>query len=206
MYEVDGVWQNQDEIDNNASIGGARPGHLRYKDQNNDGIIDDKDKKFFGSFMPTYNVGINLGANYKNFDLVIEGYGAGGNKVYNGLKGTRIDGGENITSDVYHSRWTGEGSTNLHPGANRDSYASTYYLEDGDYFRINNITIGYTLNNAFDYVSRIRVYATAQNPFLFTKYSGFTPEIVGRLSDRAGIELSAYPITKTFLFGVNIEL
>lgn len=205
MYEVEGVWQTQDEIDNNASISGAIPGHLRYRDQNGDGIIDDKDKKFFGSYLPTYNFGLNLGVNYKNFDLIVEGYGAGGNKIYNGIKGTRIDGGENIAADVFNNRWTGAGSTNAHPGANRDAEASNYYLEDGDYFRINNITLGYTFSK-MDYVSKVRIYATAQNPFIFTKYSGFTPEIIGSAGGNGGVDLSAYPNNKTFLFGVNIEL
>lgn len=200
MFESDGVWQTQDEIDNNTSFGSPNPGHLRYKDQNNDGVIDDRDKKFFGADLPTYNVGLNLGLNYKNFDFIVEAYGAGGNKVYNGLKNTRIDGGENIAADVFRDRWTGPGTTNVNPGANRDAEASSYYLEDGDYLRINNITLGYTLKDVIDQISSIRIYAIAQNPFLFTDYSGFTPELLG------GIELAAYPNTKTFSFGVNIEL
>ncbi|MFB9053212.1 SusC/RagA family TonB-linked outer membrane protein [Formosa undariae] len=211
MWEADGVWQNQGEIDSNAHYGTPSAGQLRYKDQNGDGVIDDNDKKFFGSYIPTYNFGVNLAVNYKDFDFAVDAFGAGGNKVYNGLKGTSIDGGENIAEDTFANRWTGEGSTNVNPGANKDSYASSYYLEDGDYLRINNITIGYTLPNVIDQVSRIRIYATARNPFMFTKYSGFTPEIVGSpgssgASGVSGIELSAYPNTKTFLFGVNIDL
>ena len=209
MYEADGVWQTQDEIDNNPAIGSPRPGHLRYKDQNDDGVIDDRDKVYLGSYLPTYNIGLSLGFNYKNIDFSVDAFGAGGNKIYNGLKGTRIDGGENITADVFNERWTGAGSTNVHPGANRDSYASSYYLEDGDYIRINNISLGYTFNQIVDEISRIRIYATAQNPFLFTKYSGFTPELVGASNANpeglAGIELGAYPNTRTFLLGVNIE-
>lgn len=211
MWEADGVWQNQSEINANPHYGTPSPGYLRYKDQNDDGVIDDKDKKFFGNYIPTYNFGINLGINYKKLDLSIDAFGAGGNKVYNGLKGTRIDGGENITYDTYVNRWTGDGSTNANPGANRDSYASSYYLENGDYLRINNITIGYTLPKVVNEISKIRIYATAKNPFMFTKYSGFTPEIIGSsgstgASGTSGIELSAYPNTKTFLLGVNIDL
>ena len=205
MYEAEGVWQTQEEIDNNASLGGALPGHLRYKDQNNDGVIDERDKKFFGSYIPKYNFGINIGLNYKNFDFSVAGYGAGGNKVYNGLSSTRL-GGENIPVEVFESRWTGPGSTNTNPGANRDSRASSYYLEDGDYFRINNITIGYTLPE-IDVVSRARIYVSAQNPFIFTDYSGFTPELNsdGNPYGTTGIELSAYPNTSTFLMGLNLE-
>tara|TARA_R110002020_G_scaffold303939_2_gene519473 strand:- start:95127 stop:98234 length:3108 start_codon:yes stop_codon:yes gene_type:complete len=206
MYEADGVWQNQDEIDNNASIGNAAPGHLRYVDQNGDGAIDDRDKKYFGSYIPTYNYGVNINVNYKQFDLSVAGFGVGGNKVYNGLANTRL-GGENVTQETFNNRWTGDSSTNSAPGANRDSYASSYWLEKGDYFRINNMTLGYTFNE-ISFLNRARMYFTVQNPFMFTKYSGFTPELNqdGDPTSTTGIELSAYPTTKTFIFGVNLQL
>lgn len=207
MYETEGVWQNQAEIDANPHIGSPQPGQLRYKDQNGDGVIDDKDKKFFGSYIPKYTYALNISLNYKSFDFSVDGVGVGGNKIYNGLKGTRIDGGENIATETFNNRWTGEGSTNSNPGANRDALASNYYLEDGAYFRINNITLGYTFKDVVN-IPKVRVYGTAQNPFLFTKYSGFTPELNqnGVPVETAGIELSAYPNIKTFIFGVNIEL
>lgn len=209
MLEADGIWQNQNEIDNNPKVGSPKPGHIRYKDQNDDGVIDDKDKRFFGSYLPTYNLGINLGVKYKNIDFSVDAFGVGGNKVYNGLKGTRINGGENITAEVFNNRWTGDGSTNIHPGAQRDSKASSYYLEDGSFLRINNISLGYTINKdvLFD-LAKIRIYATAQNPFMFTNYTGFTPELIGSgsTSGISGIELRAYPNTKTLLFGINVEL
>lgn len=207
MYEADGVWQNEEEIESEAHIGSPLPGYLKYKDQNNDGEIDSRDKKFFGSYVPTSNYGIHLGVNYKNFDFNLDGFGVSGNKIYNGLKGTRIDGGENIAYDTYKNRWTGEGSTNKNPGAARDSYASSYYLEDGSFFRINNITLGYTLKDILLENSKLRVYFTAQNPFIITGYSGFSPEISadGDPSSTSGIELSAYPTTRNFILGVNIQ-
>ncbi len=206
MLEANGVWQTQEEIDANPHIGNPAPGHLRYVDQNGDGLIDDRDKKYFGSYIPKFSYGVNINLAYKNFDLSVDGFGVGGNKVYNGLKGTRIDGGENIAADTFNGRWTGPGTSNTNPGANRDALASSYYLEDGDYFRINNITLGYTFVDMFN-ISKLRIYGTAQNPFMFTKYSGFTPELnnSGTPSETAGIELSAYPNIKTFIFGVNIE-
>ncbi len=217
LWEVEGVWQSQAEIDNpdNAKYGSPKVGHLRYKDQNGDGEIDDLDKKYMGSYIPTSNYGIHLGLGYKNIDLSIDGYGVAGNKIYNGLKHGRIDGGENITYDTFKNRWTGEGSTNSHPGANRDSYSSSYFLESGAYFRINNITLGYTMNDLVFSGSKLRFYVTAQNPFLFTGYSGFSPEISGYSQDRnenpgdpkktAGIELTAYPTTRNFIFGLNLQ-
>lgn len=206
LLEADGVWQTQAEIDANPHIGTPQPGQLRYKDQNGDGVIDDRDKKFYGSYIPKFSYGINVNLAYKNFDLSVDGFGAGGNKVYNGLKGTRVDAGENIAAETFNNRWTGPGTSNTNPGANRDALSSSYYLEDGDYFRINNITLGYTFKDMFN-ISRLRIYGTAQNPFLFTKYSGFTPELnnSGAPNETAGIELAAYPNIKTFIFGVNLE-
>lgn len=209
MFEAEGVWQNQAEIDNpdNAKVGTPRPGHLRYKDQNEDGVIDDRDKKFFGSYLPTYTYGFNIILGYKSIDFSIDGYGVGGNKVYNGLKHGRINGGENIARDTFTKRWTGPDSTNAHPGANRDSYSSSYYLEGGSFLRINNITLGYTFNDLVFSGSKLRLYFTAQNPFIFTGYSGFSPEISSDGNPRLtpGIELSAYPTTRNFLFGLNLS-
>ena len=206
LLEADGVWQTQDEIDNNPSVGNAAPGHLRYVDQNGDGTIDDRDKRFFGNYIPTFNYGVNIGATYKNLDFSIDGFGLGGNNIYNGLANTRL-GGENITVETFNNRWTGPGSTNSAPGADRDALASSYYLEKGDFFRINNITLGYTINQ-IGFLNRARLYLTAQNPFMFTNYSGFTPEINGDgvPNQSTGIELSAYPTTRTFLFGLNLQL
>lgn len=207
LLEADGIWQNQAEINANPHIGSPLPGHIRYKDQNEDGVIDDRDKVYAGSYLPSSTYGIRLSAEYMNFDFSIDGYGVGGNKVYNGLKHGRIDGGENITEETFKNRWTGEGSTNKNPGANRDSYSSTYFLESGAYFRINNITLGYTLKNTLFKDSKLRLYVTAQNPFMFTNYSGFSPEVVGdgNPNGTSGLELSAYPTTRNFLFGVNVQ-
>lgn len=213
MWEADGVWQTKEEIANNPKYGTPLPGYLRYKDQNDDGVIDNRDKIFYGSYIPSSTYGVNLGVSYNSFDFSIFGYGVAGNKIYNALKGTRIDGGENITAETFNQRWTGAGSTNKNPGASRDSYASSYYLESGAYFRINNITLGYTFENLYSKTSKLRIYLSAQNPFIFTKYSGFSPEISG-VSDgndggnpngTAGIELSAYPTTRNFLFGLNLQ-
>lgn len=214
MFQADGVWQSQEEIDaaiasGDAIYGSPRPGYLKYTDVNGDGVIDDKDKVNAGSYMPKYTYGINISLGYKDFDFSIDGYGVGGNKIYNYLKYARIGGGENISRDTFNDRWTGAGSTNTHPGANREAIASTYYLESGRYFRINNITLGYTFKDLVFKGSRLRTYITAQNPFIFTPYKGFTPEMVGGDSgapgNTAGIEMSAYPINRNFLVGFNLQ-
>ncbi|WP_313374475.1 SusC/RagA family TonB-linked outer membrane protein [Chishuiella sp.] len=214
LLEADGVWQTQEEIDSNPHLSSAQPGHLRYKDVNGDGVIDDRDKKFMGSYIPKFNYGINISLDYKNFDLNISGYGAGGNKIYNGIKNTRL-GGENISVDTFNSRWTGAGTSNTNPGAERDQVASSYYLEKGDYFRLSNVTLGYNFRDKIDFVSNLRIYVSAQNLFIITKYSGFTPELTldndkssryeGSPYGTTGVDFSAYPNVRTFLVGLNVE-
>ncbi len=185
-------------------------GKVMYVDHNNNGVTgasDSGDRKFFGSYIPKSNVGINLGLNYKNIDFSVNGYGAFGGVVYNGKKAQRFS-GENIEYDVASDFWTPEtpGAANPKP-FNSVPLASNYYLESGDYFRINNVTLGYTLKNVVDYVSGIRFYVNAINPFVFQKFSGFSPELSGDGNPygNAGIELDAYPTLRSFVFGVNIK-
>lgn len=214
MYQASGVWQSQEEIDQakangEAIYGTPRPGYLKYSDVNGDGVIDDRDKVYAGTYSPTHTYGINISLDYKNFDFSIDGYGVGGNKIYNYLKYARIGAGENIAYETFKNRWTSAGSTNVHPGADRQAIASTYYLESGKYFRINNITLGYTFKDIVFKGSSLRAYITAQNPFLFTPYKGFTPEIIGSdngaPANTAGIERAAYPLSRNFLLGFNLQ-
>lgn len=176
---------------------------------NSDGFFTYAENKVVaGSYLPTFTYGINLGARYKAFDFSVDAYGVGGNKLYNGKKAQRF-GGENIESALLDDFWTPSTPNAANPRpSNEVPRASTYYVEKGDYLRINNITLGYTLPQVFKGVDKIRIYATAVNPFLFTKFSGFSPELSGTDNGdplgTAGIELDAYPTNKTFLFGLNV--
>lgn len=177
---------------------------------NSDGFLTySSNRVVAGSYIPTYTYGINIGATYKNFDVSVDAYGVGGNKIYNGKKAQRF-GGENVEAAVLNNFWTPSTPNAANPRPSNDvPVASTYYIEDGSFLRINNITLGYTLPEFFKGIDRLRVYATAVNPFLFTKYSGFSPEVVGgdnaNPMGTAGIELDAYPTNKTFLFGLNVS-
>ena len=161
-----------------------------------------------GSYIPTFTYGFSVGFTWKNVDFSADAYGVGGNKIYNGKKAQRF-GGENIEHDYLNSFWTvsNPNATNPAPfdGIPRES---TYFLEDGDYLRINNITIGYTLPKIRKYVEKVRIFATAVNPFVFTKYSGYSPEVRGDGEPLGGegVELDSYPTNKTFLVGLNITL
>jgi TonB-linked SusC/RagA family outer membrane protein len=162
-----------------------------------------------GSYLPTYTYGLSFGLNYKTFDFSVDTYGVGGNKLYNGKKAQRF-GGENVEFDVLEDFWTPSNPNASNPKPfNEVPRSSTYYIEDGSYLRINNITLGYTFPKIYNKIDKVRIYATAINPFIFTKFSGYSPELSGNNNadplGSAGIELDAYPTNKTFLMGLNVS-
>ena len=177
---------------------------------NGDGALTYSEERVVaGSYLPTYTYGMSLGVNYKNFDFSTDIYGVGGNKIYNGKKAQHF-GGENIEFSYLDSFWTPSTPNATNPTPyNTTPVASTYFIEDGAFLRINNITIGYTLPKFYQKIEKVRFYLTAVNPFVFTKYTGYSPEVVGGDNanplGNAGIELDAYPTNKTFLFGLNIS-
>lgn len=176
-----------------------------------DGIagLSNNDRINAGSYIPDFTYGLNLSLNYKNFDFSVDAYGVGGNKIYNGKKAQR-SGGENIENSILDSFWSISTTNGINPKPfNAIPKPSTYYIENGDYLRINNLTLGYTLPKLIQKIDKVRVYFTAINPFIFTDYSGFSPEVAGNDNGNpltgAGIELDAYPTNKTVLFGVNLS-
>lgn len=177
---------------------------------NADGAFTYSDERVVaGSYIPTYTYGLSLGLNYSNFDFSVDTYGVGGNKIYNGKKAQRF-GGENIEFDYLDNFWTPSTPNAANPKPfNEVPIASNYYIEDGAFLRINNITLGYTLPKVYPKIDKVRIYLTAINPFVFTKYSGYSPEVVGGDNANplggAGIELDAYPTNKTFLIGLNVS-
>ena len=207
LWEAEGIFQNAAEIAASAQPG-ARPGDLRYRDVNGDNVINAADRVFQGSYQPKFTYGLNIAVNYKTFDLSLGGFGTGGGKIYNGKKAARPNPGDNIETDVAINRWTPNNPNNKIPRANSAELpASTYFLEKGDFFRINNLTFGYTLPSGTLgnlKLQSLRVYATVQNLATFTNYSGFTPEISNGSTLAGGIESAIYPTTRTFAFGVNV--
>ncbi|RZJ70314.1 TonB-dependent receptor [Flavobacterium sp.] len=214
-FVTDGIFQNQAEIDSYVGPGGtaiqpgAVPGDFRWRDLNNDGQINGDDRKVIGKPLPDYTYGVTLNLEYKNFDLSIFGQGVAGNQIYNGLR--RLD----LTNANWQSnamnRWVGEGTSNSYPRVsttdnNRNfSNPSTFYLEDGDYFRIKTVQVGYSISK--DIISkagldRARIYVMSENLFTFTKYTGFDPEIGGNV---LGIDRGYYPQARSFMMGVNLQ-
>ncbi|GAB2786890.1 TonB-linked SusC/RagA family outer membrane protein [Hymenobacter luteus] len=213
-YVVDGIFQTEDEVNNSPQAGsGAAPGSFRYRDLNNDGVIDANDRQIIGNPNPRFTYGVNLGFRYASFDVALDVQGVAGVEIYNATKGVRY-GNENYTQDFYDNRWRGPGTSNSYPSAaigGSDLNANTWYVEKGDYIRLRNVQLGYTLAKSFASTLRvqgIRFYANAQNPLTLFKYKGFTPE-VGQLRGSSGntsqgIDLNVYPLSATYNLGVNV--
>lgn len=212
-YDIAGVYQTQAEVDadpaaQTAIAGGTdiAPGYFKYTDVDGNGTLDADDRVFLGSPVPDYFYGGSINLNYKNWDFSTSFYGQGGNVILNRNRAEVIwTTGRNIDAELAKNRWTGEGSTNAFPSSAgyRQSWnqkLSDFFLQDGDFFRIQNIQLAYTIKN--DKLPEIRLSLTADRPFLWTKeYKGFNPEV-----GFDGIDSQTYPIPSTYSFGMNIKL
>lgn len=220
-YVADGIFQNQTEINAHTSEKGdklqpnAVPGDIRFKDLNNDGVLDEKDKKYIGNAFPDLMIGFNTHFTYKNWDLVASFYGTIGNDIYNKTmemySGT---GGSNVYAGTFDKAWHGEGTSNdiprlsVNDANNNYKRVSSFFVEDGSYFRCKLLQIGYTLPKSFSRYVGVRVSLSAQNLFTLTNYSGMDPERAA-LSGKdgiieTGIDGVGYPNPRTFLVGLNL--
>jgi len=211
-YQMTGIYQTQNEID--AYLTGAphpdvKPGDIKFKDLNGDGIINDNDRTYLGDPNPRLTYGLNLTASYKGFDFAVFFQGVQGVERFNDLK--RII--DYDTRPFNHTvatlnAWHGAGTSNTIPRStfndNGSSKVSSIFIEDASYLRLKNIEIGYTLSSLFGKSNtgfkNVRLYISAQNLFTITKYTGLDPESV------ALIDQGTYPQSKAFLFGINIKL
>jgi TonB-linked SusC/RagA family outer membrane protein len=210
-YVQDGIFQNQTEIDNYFhSSWNSKPGDIRYKDLDGDEIITDKDRKFIGNSIPTFTYGLNLNAGYKNFDLSIDFNGVYGNKIVNTKKLPTY--AQFNFYETALNRWHGEGTSNVEPsldtsrGSNFEP--STNLLENGAYFRIRAIQLGYNLPK--DVVkligcNKFRMFINAQNPITFKNNSGYTPEIGGGILDGGIDSGGTYPIPSVYTAGLVVN-
>ncbi|WP_106791864.1 TonB-dependent receptor [Aquimarina sp. Aq78] len=214
LFEANGIFQNQAEIDAHGVQPDAAPGDLRFTDVNGDGQLNDDDKKYMGSGLPDFEYGLTLNAKYKNFDVSVFFQGTQGNKIYNGVKMWlyRTD-RNNVSSDLANA-WTPQNTNtdiprNAFGDPNNNIRPSSYFLEDGSYLRLKNLQIGYSIpESAISKipVSRIRVYATANNLFTITDYSGFDPGLGNGGTFNRGVDRGFYPLTRSFIFGINVSM
>ncbi|TPE43468.1 SusC/RagA family TonB-linked outer membrane protein [Pontibacter mangrovi] len=215
-FKTNGIFQNEEEVQTYVSSDGtviqpdAAPGDFRWVDTNDDGQISADDRVVLGKSLPDWTFGATLNLDWKNFDLLVFGQGATGHKIFQGLRRLEIS-NANWQSKAL-DRWTGEGTSNSYPklstkDPNKNfSNPSDFYLEDGDYFRIKTLQIGYTLPKSLtDRISlqRARFYVSSNNLVTFTNYTGYDPEIGGNIF---GIDRAFYPQARTFMVGVNLGL
>jgi hypothetical protein len=218
-FKTDGVFQNQNQIDEFINNGGVTmqsepvPGDLIFVDITEDGILDDDDKTMIGNPHPKITLGLNFNVSYKGFDISMNAYGAFGHQIAKSYREFSNRPNHNYTTDVYTKYWTGEGSTNRYPRFSHGKDAnfndlSDIYIEDADYLKLSNISLGYDFKRIFNRLPfrKCRVYVSAQNMLTITNYSGFDPEVGygDSKSWASGIDVGYYPSPKTVLGGINI--
>ena len=218
-YQTDGIFMTQAEADANPGMKlnpAARAGDVRFVDTNGDGVITPEDRVSLGNPTPDFIYGMTNRFSYKNFDLDIQLQGVQGGKIlfnqarFNGLTSIAVNSLAHIKD-----RWRSEED----PGngfprwgfLNSGEALPSLYLYDGTYLRVRNVTLGYNLPSALVQkvrLSNVRLYATGQNLFTFTKYIGYNPEvnIHGENVTRPGIDYGVYPLARSIIFGINIGI
>lgn len=188
-------------------------GNFIFHDENEDGKVTADDKVILGNSIPKLSYGVNLDFFYKDFDLSMFFNGVSGNKIFNARKYEYyFNYANNMVTDVLNS-WTPENTNTYVPVAkvtNADggnSLPSEFYIEDGSYFRLKNVQLGYTLPDRLSrkaYMSRLRFYLSVQNVFTCTKYSGFDPEVSSNTLFARGVDQNSYPNARTYTLGFNL--
>ena len=208
-YVTDGLFQNQTEVDNHAFQPGAAPGDIRFRDLNNDGVINEEDRTVIGNPNPTWLFSMNNTVEWKGLELSVYLQGVAGNSIYNAnnIENTGMAAAMNQTAAVL-DRWTGEGTSNFMPRAvygdpNQNCRVSDRFIENGSYLRVKNIMLAYSFPSRMlqkIHVHGFRLSLICENVATISKYSGFDPEV-----SINGIDQSRYPIPRTYSVGLNIN-
>ena len=210
-YKQEGIFQNAQEVSASTQPG-ARIGGIKYADVNGDKTFSTEDRTTLGSPLPKFTYGLNFNASYKNFDVVFFFYGSQGNKIYNVTRNfTDFQHFPSAASTRLLNAWspTNTGSWIPSPSALSSPLeyeSSSYYIEDGSYFRLKNLQLGYTFKNInIKGISRLRIYGSATNLFTLTRYTGLDPEVsqVNSTFSLPGVDLGVYPSPRQFLIGIN---
>jgi TonB-linked SusC/RagA family outer membrane protein len=209
-FEIDGVYESESQalLDPlNQSV--KDKGFFRYRDQDGDGVINEDDKVFLGSAIPKLIAGLDLGFNAAGFDINILLQGQFGNKILNAKRMNRdvfTDG--NYDLDFFENRWTNDNRSTDYPSAEAYNFSFTqqandFFVENGAYARIQNIQLGYT-TDMLGFIPGFRIYLSAQRPFTWFTYRGFTPEIGGS-PIASGIDNSVYPLQSIYSLGLKMN-
>ena len=212
-YQTDGIFQNAAEVaahpDQTALGAPAQPGDIRYRDINGDNQITVADKTNIGDPIPDATMGFNLQLDYKGFDFAAYSYASLGNEMVRNYERTLNDVNR---SNYVLDRWHGEGTSNTVPrvttGATSNNVFSDYFVEDASFLRIQNVQLGYTLNEDFTKkagITKLRFYAAVNNLYTFTKYRGYDPSATLETPLNMGIDYGFYPVPRTYMIGLNLN-
>ena len=228
-YEFDGIYQYSDfysvpgsstlilkeGVTSNPSLGNRlSPGAVKYKDQDGDGVITTKDRTVIGNALPKWYGGITNTFNYKGIDFSFMLQFNYGNDIYNAtrLYATQTNTQRRNQLAEVADRWSPTNASNKVPRYNGYVVNDVYsrFVEDGSFLRLKNITLGYTLPHKWTrsfHVSKLRVYATGQNLFCLNNYSGYDPEVstASKSPMTPGLDWGAYPKSRVFTFGIDLQ-
>lgn len=213
-HVADGVFQTQEEVSNHAfQSPGTSAGDIRFRDLNNDGLINQSDRGDIGNPWPKLVYGLNVNLGWKGFDLAVAFYGVYGNDLIAAWKYfTQGSNFYNYDMEMLHA-WKGEGTSNKIPRVNvndpnANMRASSYFVEDGSYLRLKHLQIGYTFPDAaINKIKKLRIYLSGMNVLTFTKYPGFDPEIGSSGSTlNIGQDNGFYPQPRTITAGLNFGI
>lgn len=207
-YDVVGVYQTQEEVDNLPSFGNSEPGDLIFRDVNNDGEITEADRTFLGSSIPDLLYGLDISIKYGSLSFSMIFQGQSGNKIYN-IK-------ETIRPDPYNweqhviNYWRGAGTSNSEPrptpGGNNYE-PSSYFIQDGGFFRLRTLTLTYTLpQKTLDVLTlkTANVFLRGNNVFTVTEFTGYSPEIANGNPLINGVSLGTFPVASSYSLGLNL--
>jgi hypothetical protein len=215
-YNVTGLFQTQEEVDRAAAQDGKGIGRFRYEDVNGDNLINADDRKYLGSPVPKFTGGLNLKLTYLNFEVETYMYTSVGNKIFNASKwftdfypsfaGAAIS--ERV-KDSWSPSNTGATIPIFESASNfsTNTQANSFYVENGNYVRMQNISIGYNLPKTILSklkMQKLRLYASANNIFTISKYGGLDPGVGGNADTQFGIDVGNYPVTRSWVFGLNL--
>ena len=214
-YEVDGIFNTVDEIrEAPYQTDDTRPGDIRFKDRDGNGVVDGNDQTIIGNPLPDFTANINNRLAYKNFDANFLFQGVFGNDILN-LVRRRTDLYEGFGNQSTRAldRWTFENQDTDEPRTiffdpNQNARISDRFVEDGTFIRLKNISVGYTLPKTVLEklkMSSLRIYLSGQNLVTWTKYTGYDPE-VGSFDQNPlinGVDNGRYPLARAFTFGLN---
>ncbi|MDR2388453.1 MAG: TonB-dependent receptor [Tannerellaceae bacterium] len=219
-YKQVGIFQNQEEIDSYVDKNGtkiqpnAQPGDFKFAKLTEEGVLNDDDRCFIGDPNPDLIFGLNLGFEYKHVDFSMSFQGTFGNDIWNVAKGNLASAGmQNALAKAYTEAWRKEGDQSLYPrmtnsDTNNNYRASSFYVENGSFARLQNIRLGYTLPPSLvktKLLANCRFYISAQNLLTITGYSGLDPEIGTNSPLNMGVDTTRYPASRTVIWGFSIQ-